>query len=215
MKFNSQATYYRHRKSCLKSTQNFFKTCDCGKSLHSKTSFYSHKKHCKENTEKKVFKTCDCGKSFASKTAYYAHKKTCNTEKKPDASNEKTSVAQKENKFLPKENYKCQEENCSFSSSTRLDFLSHLKSSHSIDSCWEEKIFQTYEGKMFIKKRMQCKNGYSSLMLKNFKRVNFNAYRSIRQKVQFSKPTNDEKVELEEEILHDCNKIEHNDHSYS
>lgn len=169
-KFNSQATYYRHRKSCIKSSsKKIFKICVCGKVSYSKSNFFAHKKHCKqENIEKDPFKLCDCGKSFASKSAYYAHQKCCEKRKKSDAANEKRCdcgnifnddrsysdhkkycVVEKENKkCLKKENYKCKENNCSFSCSTRLDFLNHLKTVHSIDSSWEENTYQSYAGKL-------------------------------------------------------------------
>ena len=66
---------------------------------------------------------------------YSAHKRACVKENKHDTANDK--------KFLSKENYKCQEQDCSFSCSLRLDILNHLKNSHSFDCCWEEKTFQT------------------------------------------------------------------------
>ena len=83
---------------------------------------------------------CDCGNSFTDEMSYLDHTKYCVTKRD-------------DKKFPSKENYKCQEKNCSFSCSSRLDFLNHLKNSHSIDSCWEEKTFKTYEGKILIMKK--------------------------------------------------------------
>ena len=72
-----------------------------------------------KKTQKKISsKLVIMGKN-AHKTPYYALKRACIKKNKHDAANDK--------KFLPKENYKCQEQDCSFSYYLRLVFQNHLK----------------------------------------------------------------------------------------
>lgn len=123
----------------MDSFRQFYKVCKkCKKEFKAKSTFYLHRKDCGVPNDEisDPFKTCECGKKIAKRSLYYSHRKNCEHVFKK---NGKDSV-----------NYVCLQENCSFVSHLKVNFLNHLKETHSI--CCEEEIktFQDYAGIYFL-----------------------------------------------------------------